>query len=166
MDGPFKWKTGYAILEYYILVITYPSKYNWLRIIKITFVHLGETETPSFVLVEERSLNGSPSIVVTFPDGYQDTLVLSKFYANEQNRMASKERCHYIGHLQNENTACVAMTGCVGSQDVQFTILSKHSPKSSTFKWTKDGNIENMKVFLSLINESFGSCFFFNYKFS
>merc|ERR1712172_96759 len=105
----------------------------------------GETESPSFVLVEERSSNGSPSIVVTFPDGYQDNLVLSKFYANEQNRMASKERCHYIGHLENEHTACVAMTGCVGSQDVQFTILSKHSPKSSTFKWTKDGNVELMK---------------------
>merc|ERR1711971_1308841 len=105
----------------------------------------GETETPSFVLVEERSSNGSPSIVVTFPDGYQDNLVLSKFYASEQNRMASKERCHYIGHLENEHTACVAMTGCVGSQDVQFTILSKHAPKSSTFKWTKNGNVENMK---------------------
>merc|ERR1712086_615751 len=105
----------------------------------------GPKETPSFVLVEERSLNGSPSIAVTFPDRYQDTLVLNKFYANEQNRMASKERCHYIGHLENEHTACVAMTGCVGSQDVQFTILSKHAPKSSTFKWTKDGNVENMK---------------------
>merc|ERR1739838_824212 len=105
----------------------------------------GETETPSFVLVEERSSNGSPSIVVTFPDGYQDNLVLSKFYANEQNRMASKERCHYIGHLENEHTACVAMTGCVGSQDVQFTILSKHAPKSSSFKWTKDGNVELME---------------------
>merc|ERR1712008_304452 len=105
----------------------------------------GKSETPSFVLVEERSLNGSPSIAVTFPDGYQDTLVLNKFYANEQNRMASKERCHYIGHLENEHTACVAVTGCVGSQDVQFPILSKHAPKSSTFKWTKDGNVENMK---------------------
>ena len=112
----------------------------------ITFLHLGPKETPSFVLVEERSSNEAPSIVVTFPDGYQDVLVLSKFYANKQNRIASKERCHYIGHLANELTACVAMTGCVGSQDVQFTILSKHAPKSSTFKWTKDGNVELMKV--------------------
>merc|ERR1712008_667614 len=102
-------------------------------------------ETPSFVLVEERSSNEAPSIVVTFPDGYQDVLVLSKFYANKQNRIASKERCHYIGHLANELTACVAMTGCIGSQDVQFTILSKHAPNSSTFKWTKDGNVELMK---------------------
>ena len=112
----------------------------------ITFLHLEPEETPSFVLVEERSSNEAPSIVVTFPDGYQDVLVLSKFYANKQNRIASKERCHYIGHLANELTACVAMTGCVGSQDVQFTILSKHAPKSSTFKWTKDGNVELMKV--------------------
>merc|ERR1739844_796269 len=105
----------------------------------------GPEETPSFVLVEERSSNEAPSIVVTFPDGYQDALVLSKFYANKQNRIASKERCHYIGHLANELTACVAMTGCIGSQDVQFTILSKHAPNSSTFKWTKDGNVELMK---------------------
>merc|ERR1712172_424422 len=105
----------------------------------------GPEETPSFVLVEERSSNEAPSIVVTFPDGYQDVLVLSKFYANKQNRIASKERCHYIGHLANELTACVAMTGCVGSQDVQFTILSKHAPNSSTFKWTKDGNVELIK---------------------
>merc|ERR1739844_415242 len=105
----------------------------------------GQKETPSFVLVEERSSNGTPSIVVTFSDGYQDVLVLSKFYANKQNRIASKERCHYIGHLANELTACVAMTGCVGSQDVQFTILSKHAPNSSTFKWTKDGKVELMK---------------------
>ena len=116
----------------------------------LTFFHLGQKETPSFVLVEERSSNEAPSIVVTFPDGYQDALVLSKFYANKQNRIASKERCHYIGHLANELTACVAMTGCVGSQDVQFTILSKHAPKSSTFKWTKDGNVELMKVNMHL----------------
>merc|ERR1739838_572865 len=105
----------------------------------------GPEETPSFVLVEERSSNEAPSIVVTFPDGYQDALVLSKFYANKQNRIASKERCHYIGHLANELSACVAMTGCVGSQDVQFTILSKHAPNSSTFKWSKDGKVELMK---------------------
>ena len=121
-------------------------KYNLL-----TFFHLGQKETPSFVLVEERSSNGAPSIVVTFSDGYQDVLVLSKFYANKQNRIASKERCHYIGHLANELTACVAMTGCVGSQDVQFTILSKHAPNSSTFKWSKDGKVELMKVNIQII---------------
>ena len=77
-------------------------------------------------------------------------MVLEKFYGNDEDKKAKLDWCHYIGHLENEHTACVAMTGCVGSQDVQFTILSKHSPKSSTFKWTKDGNIENMKVLFHL----------------
>ena len=69
----------------------------------------------------------------------------------KKTRIASKDRCHYIGHLTNELTACVAMTGCVGSQDVQFTILSKHAPNSSTFKWTIDGNVELMKVNIYII---------------
>ena len=33
------------------------------------------------------------------------------------------------------------MTGCVGTDDVEFTIFSSHS-ESNIFKWTKDGNVE------------------------
>ena len=109
-------------------------------------IHIGRKETPTFNLVNERSINGSPTVTITFPDGYQDTLVLNRYYANEQNRLARKDRCHFIGHLEKEITACVAMTGCIGSEDVDFTILSKHSPKSATFKWTKDGQVEATKV--------------------
>ena len=97
---------------------------------------------------KERSYNGVPSVSVVFPDGYKDTLVLSKFHANEKDRIANKEHCNYIGHLANEPEACVAMTGCLGSEDVHFTILSVHSSKSSTFKWVKNGNVE-------IINSSF-----------
>ena len=115
----------------------------------LTFIHLGQKETPSFVIVEERSSNGAPSIVVTFPDGYQDALVLSKFYANRQTRIASKERCHYIGHLANELTACVAMTGCVGSQDVQFTILSKHPWNTLIILKNSYKNLQSMNTFMA-----------------
>ena len=52
--------------------------------------------------MEERSSDGIPSISVTFPDGYTDNIVLSRFYANEEDRMAKAEHCHYIGHLKNE----------------------------------------------------------------
>ena len=34
------------------------------------------------------------------------------------------------------------MTGCVGSEDVEFTILSKHAAQSNLLKWTKEGNVE------------------------
>ena len=34
------------------------------------------------------------------------------------------------------------MTGCVGSEDLDLTILSTHSGDSAMFKWTKEGNVE------------------------
>ena len=57
--------------------------------------------------------------------------------------MARSEACQYIGHLANEHKACVAMTGCAGSEDIQFfTIMSEHATESPMFKWTKEGNVE------------------------
>ena len=95
-------------------------------------------------MVEERSLNGAPSVSVTFSDGYHDNLVLNRYDPNDEDRMANKEHCNFIGHLENEPEACVAMTGCFGSEDVHFTILSKHARMltSSMFTWKKDGNVE------------------------
>jgi len=98
--------------------------------------------SPRFGLIQERSFNGAPSVSIAFPDGYKDTLVLERYYANEEERMERTEACHYIGHLANEPEACVAMTGCVGSDDVQFTIMSTHATESPMFKWTKEGDVE------------------------
>ena len=91
---------------------------------------------------KERSCTGPLCVSVTFPDGYKDDLVLSKFHANEEDRIANVEHCNYIGHLAKEPEACVAVTGCFGSENVHLTILSAHAPESSMFKWTKDGNVE------------------------
>ena len=41
-----------------------------------------------------------------------------------------------------EFKACVAMTGCIGEEDVEFTILSTHATNSPMFKWTKEGKVE------------------------
>ena len=109
-----------------------------------TKVNLNSTDTKlatKFHLKEKKTSNGAPSISITFPDGQKDTLLLSKFYGNEEERKAGVERCHYNGHLEKEPEACVAMTGCVGTDDVEFTIFSSHS-ESNIFKWTKDGNVE------------------------
>merc|ERR1712038_1212110 len=95
-----------------------------------------------FTLVEERSSNGSPTVKVTFSDGYTDTLVLSRYHSSEEDRIAGVEECHFIGHLEKEVDACVAMTGCVGSEDVDLTILSTHAIGSSMFRWAKDGKVE------------------------
>ena len=97
---------------------------------------------PTFTMGKERSCSGPLCVSVTFSDGYKDNLVLNKFHANEEDRIADEEHCNYIGHLANEPEACVAMTGCLGSEDVHFTILSGHVGESSMFKWTMDGNVE------------------------
>ena len=44
---------------------------------------------PKFEISEERTLDGAPSVVVTFPDGYTDTIRLSRHYANDEDRWVS-----------------------------------------------------------------------------
>lgn len=99
--------------------------------------------TPSFFLNPERSFDNSPSVAVTFPDGYQDTLNLRQFFTNEKDKvMDESNTCAYIGHLEREPGACVAMTGCYGKEDVEFSIASKHSVGSGLYKWTLNGDVE------------------------
>ena len=59
-------------------------------------------QNPEFELIEDRSANGTTKVSITFFDGYKDTLLLSRFYANEQDRISKIEDCNYIGHLENE----------------------------------------------------------------
>ena len=99
---------------------------------------------PSFALNEDRSIDGSPSVSITFPDGYSDRLILNRFYANDEAKLTRSENCNFIGHLEGEPEACVAMTGCPGSDDIEFTILSEHS-SHSTFKWRKNGKVEHVE---------------------
>ena len=114
------------------------------------FLHFAVAIPPTFMVSKKRSNDGVPSVSVVFPDGYKDTLVLNKFHANDEDGIADKEHCNYIGHLAKEPEACVAMTGCFGSEDVHLTILSAHTPESSMFKWTKDGNVEIIESFFDV----------------
>ena len=105
---------------------------------------------PTFTVSKERSYDDAPIVSVAFPDGYKDTLLLRKFHANDEDRIANEEHCNYAGHLANEPEACVAMTGCFGFEDVHFTILSTHTPESSMFTWTKDGNVETIDSYFKV----------------
>merc|ERR1711935_1325928 len=123
--------------------------FNILALITLASIAKAKKIAPTFILVEERNANGVPSVAVTFPDGHSDVLLLDKFYANEEDRMIkghqgipNVEQCVYFGHLANEPEACVAMTGCPGSEDVEFTILSTHNEVSHTFKWSKEGDVQ------------------------
>ena len=82
----------------YISYIQHYTIYNKVSVFFMSDVKMA----PRFTLLEERSLDGAPSISISFPDGYEDTLILNKFYGNDEDRMSRKERCHYTGHLANE----------------------------------------------------------------
>ena len=113
-----------------------------------------------FSLLDERSLDSTPNIMVTFPDGYNDRLVLRKNHFNDGDKIEFDDGCNYVGHLAIEKDACVAMTGCFGSDDIEFTIMSSHSAGSTAFVWTKEGEIHTVdsdkKVFYISILLSIG----------
>ena len=101
-----------------------------------------------FSVIEKRSKVSAPTINVTFSDGYTDEIVLWKHYSNkEQKRSIENDKdCNYLGHLLHEKESCVAMTGCVGKEDLVFTIMSPHATDSSHFVWTKEGEIHTVEL--------------------
>ena len=86
---------------------------------------------PSFTLVQERSSNGSPIVKITFADGSSDNLVLNK-YENMEG--------HFIGHLENEPDACVAMVN--HPEHAELTIMSDRVVGSTMYKWHNTGAVE------------------------
>ena len=86
---------------------------------------------PSFTLVEERSTNDSPLVKITFADGSTDNLVLNK-YENMEG--------HFIGRLENEPDACVAMVN--HPKHAELTIMSNRVVGSTMYKWHNNGDVE------------------------
>ena len=82
-------------------------------------------------MVEERSANASPLVKITFADGSSDNLVLNK-YENLEG--------HFIGHLENEPNACVAMVN--HPEHAELTVLSNRVVGSTMYKWYNNGDVE------------------------
>ena len=87
----------------------------------------------SFTRIEERSSNGIPAVKVNFADGSSDFLVLSKYDDMDD---------HFIGHLANERTACVAMVD--HPEHAELTIMSERTVGSTMYKWAKNGEVEQI----------------------
>merc|ERR1719414_1637923 len=84
------------------------------------------SDVPKILVQQDRSSNAIPEIQITFPNGHQDNLILHKHYSSELQKNSSKEYCHYLGHLEKDVQACVAVTGCIG-EEMDFTISSQHN---------------------------------------
>ena len=83
-----------------------------------------------------------PAIAITFADGFEDELVLEKHFPSEEARLENKEHCNYYGHLKNDPNACVAVTGCYGQDDLEFTIMSDHTLSQNQFVLEKNGQLK------------------------
>ena len=105
---------------------------------------------PTITLIQNRDGNGNPTISIAFPDGYTDHMILTK----SDDQELDENECIFMGHLEKEPSACLAMTGCPGVEDVEFTIFSQHLERSGMMKWNKDGSVELINPFNADIQKS------------
>ena len=86
---------------------------------------------PSFSLLKDRSTFENPLVEVNFADGSSDFLILSKYEGLDG---------HFIGHLENEPMACVAMV--YHPEHSELTIMSDRTVGSTQIKWKNNGDVE------------------------
>ena len=101
---------------------------------------------PTITVRQDRSLYEIPEITITFSDGHQDKLILENHFPNDEARLENEEHCNYFGHLKNDPNACVAVTGCYGLDDMEFTIMSEHSADQNMFVLEKDGKLRAVEI--------------------
>ena len=109
----------------------------------IAFANLDDG-LPTIHIKQKRSVDDIPSIDITFPDGFEDHMVLARHYMTEADKKANKIHCNFIGHLETEKDACVAVTGCPGDR-MEFTVNSKHAGNAKRFILHKDGQQEKVE---------------------
>jgi len=82
-----------------------------------------------------------PNIRVTFPNGATDQLILWHHRFNDEDA-AQSEDCVYFGKLSNDPDCCVAVTGCIGTEDIEISISSGVHNTISDFSyvWHKEGH--------------------------
>ena len=99
-------------------------------------------DLPLIEVEQTRSFREVPSIDITFANGVKDSMILERFYPTQESRMARTPSCNFVGHLENEKSACVSLSGCPGSDDLHFTINSKNSGSSNMYILKNNAEVE------------------------
>ena len=91
-----------------------------------------------------------PDVEVTFKDGETDRFVLDHHVALPfSSNLYHARTCSYLGNLENEVDAKVALTGCMDESNVErkmyITILSSRSPFRKSFSVDFDGNVSHIQ---------------------
>merc|ERR1711953_732055 len=112
-----------------------------LALFSFAFAKPNLSDVPTIKVSQARSKGSVPEMQITFANGHEDKLVLHRHFISGADRMMDEEMCNYLGHLENDAAACVAVTGCIG-QDMELTINSKHNTKTNTYLLQKSGEVQ------------------------
>ena len=108
------------------------------------FVASKPHKLPEIKVYHEKSINGVPSIDITFPNGLKDNFILERHYMSETDKLAKKLHCNFIGHLEKDPESCVSVTGCMGEK-LEFTINSKHALNTNMYVLHENGILEEVE---------------------
>ena len=101
----------------------------------------------------EKSSEYDLELKVVFP-GFEDTIVLNRYYLNENEKLDRVEKCRFIGNLVSNPKSSVALTGCIGKQDALITILSQNPDIHTMLNWKINGEVEDLQEdFYNMIRE-------------
>ena len=90
---------------------------------------------------------------ITFADGHEDKLILHRHIIFEVERtMDEQMNCNYLGHLEKDASACVAVTGCLG-EDMELTINSKHNTQTNMYLLQKSGEVQLLQRGIKSVSE-------------
>ena len=112
----------------------------------VIFYHISQEKLPQISVTQVRSSSDIPSIHITFPNGEEDNMILERHYPNQQTRMMGEKHCNYIGHLEKDSESCVAVTGCYGQENLDFSINSNHYGHTLTYRLNTNGDVELIRI--------------------
>lgn len=116
----------------------------------------------------KRSMEEPPIIKVKFANGIEDELVLRdcEDRYKHYNINNASNGCNYIGHLKNENSAPVAVTGCINDPEemMEVTLLSRNNI-GKMFTLDSHGNARAIKNPFGTGGEKIVSNYFKTYTF-
>ena len=102
-------------------------------------------KVPKFIVQQDRSMSDIPNIDIVFPDGHEDRMILKRHYVADDDEDTQELNCNFLGHLEKDKDACLAVTGCPG-QNMEFTIHSTHNIETNKYIMYPSGNVELVRT--------------------
>ena len=92
---------------------------------------------------------------VAFPEkGFEDVMHLRRYYLTQKDELERIAKCNFVGHLESNAKASIALTGCPGQDEVKITILSYNPPIRKMFLWKLNDEVEELKEVMMLAPRS------------